>query len=119
VSVHVPDVPWPDAEHSGCNYYAVQLDDGLFCNKCGWLWSAWPDRVSARQELLNAIDALHQPTTIQHDSFTRYGCRNCGFTWPCPTARLLHPETVGQSDMPNKDELADALIWAAKGFPDE
>jgi lipopolysaccharide biosynthesis regulator YciM len=48
--------------------------------------------IAALCDVLDAIDALHQPLEIQHDSFTRYGCRNCGFTWPCPTARLLHPE---------------------------
>lgn len=37
-------------------------------------------------DLLEAIDALHQPDV------TGEICDQCEFYWPCQTARLLHPE---------------------------
>jgi hypothetical protein len=37
-------------------------------------------------DMLDAIDALHQ----QGDPYPY--CRACGELWPCPTARILHPE---------------------------
>lgn len=46
------------------------------------------DRISvAAADLLDAIDALHQPGLIVEPT-----CDACYHTWPCPTARLLHPE---------------------------
>lgn len=42
-----------------------------------------PLRVAA--DLLDAIDALHQPDQ-------RIYCSACCDRWPCRTARLLHPE---------------------------
>ena len=40
------------------------------------------------QRALDAIDALHQPTS--HDDWR--ACQCCtSIAWPCPTARLLHP----------------------------
>lgn len=37
--------------------------------------------------VLNAIDALHQS-----DPLLGGECAECFHVWPCPTARLLHPE---------------------------
>ena len=43
------------------------------------------ERLRAERD---AIDALHQPC----DSPYMYVCDACERTYPCPTARLLHPE---------------------------
>jgi hypothetical protein len=42
--------------------------------------------MRAAADLLEAIDALHQPDA-EGDI-----CADCFYLWPCPTARLLHPE---------------------------
>ena len=44
-------------------------------------------------DLLQEIDALHQPITC-HDGFAAdyVICGECGKDWPCTTARRLHPE---------------------------
>jgi hypothetical protein len=50
------------------------------------------DRISnIAADLLDAIDALHQPYPLG-DGRTSEDCDECGDRWPCPTARLLHPE---------------------------
>jgi hypothetical protein len=51
------------------------------------------DAIDAAADLVDAIDALHQPTF--KDSAWGY-CGHCGHTWPCSTARLLHPEDGDQ-----------------------
>jgi hypothetical protein len=38
-------------------------------------------------DLLDAIDALHQPWEEGHN-----WCAACDVPWPCQTHRLLHPE---------------------------
>jgi hypothetical protein len=38
-------------------------------------------------DLLDAIDALHQPSTKPFEEL----CGQCAYAFPCPTARLLHP----------------------------
>ena len=45
------------------------------------------DPPAPAADLLDAIDALHQP-----DDGLLQQCRECLTLWPCPTARLLHPE---------------------------
>ena len=42
----------------------------------------------AAADLLEAIDALHQPEKIMGVLW----CQAEDHTWPCPTAQLLHPE---------------------------
>ncbi len=47
-------------------------------------------------ELLEAIDAQHQmeppaPWALSTPFERSYRC-TCGRRWPCPTARLLHPD---------------------------
>jgi hypothetical protein len=44
----------------------------------------------AAADLLDAIDALHQP--IGHDGLYIFDCADCGQAWPCKTHRLLHPK---------------------------
>ena len=56
-----------------------QCDEGEFCTHC------------EAAHLLDAIDALHQPYQLG-DGRTSEDCDECGDRWPCPTARLLHPE---------------------------
>ena len=46
----------------------------------------YDDVITAAADLLDAIDALHQPDV------TGEICDQCVFDWPCTTARLLHPE---------------------------
>ena len=46
----------------------------------------YDDVITAAADLLDAIDALHQPDV------TGDICDQCVFDWPCQTARLLHPE---------------------------
>jgi len=48
------------------------------------------DTARIAADLLNAIDALHQPYLLPDDR-TSEDCDECGDRWPCPTARLLHP----------------------------
>jgi hypothetical protein len=55
----------------------LRYDDGYSTPTLGDLWAA--------AELFDAIDALHQPKKGGW-------CRQCRTAWPCPTARLLHPE---------------------------
>jgi hypothetical protein len=38
---------------------------------------------------------LHQPMPVPRLDGRRT-CANCRQNWPCPTARLLHPEDGGQ-----------------------
>ena len=48
--------------------------------------------VNTAADLLDAIDALHQP--CDHHRFAlvdRTHCDECNVDWPCPTTRLLHP----------------------------
>jgi hypothetical protein len=49
--------------------------------------------MRATADLLDDIDALHQPT--DGDGENVY-CTWCVGDWPCPTARLLHSEDGGQ-----------------------
>jgi hypothetical protein len=46
-----------------------------------------PSELLAAADLLDAIDALHQPIS-DHGLI----CDECDHPWPCPTARLLHPD---------------------------
>ena len=64
-----------------------QCDEGEFCTHC------------EAAHLLDAIDALHQrpePPMPQDqwpaDAWFVPWCSTCSVLWPCPTARLLHPE---------------------------
>ena len=57
--------------------------------------SMWPDlhddneaHMTYAADLLDAIDDLHHA----HGDVDGWFCHHDGFTWPCPTARLLHPE---------------------------
>jgi len=66
---------------------------------CGFVLRSDDDAVRrlTAADLLDAIDALHQPFHPDPDNFPSYTeCEGClritGITWPCPTARLLHPE---------------------------
>ena len=43
-------------------------------------------------DLLDAIDALHQPIPNPYDSTPNSLCGHCLHQWPCKTHRLLHPE---------------------------
>jgi hypothetical protein len=43
-------------------------------------------------DLLEAMDALHQPIPNPYDSSPDSLCGDCLHFWPCPTTRLLHPE---------------------------
>jgi hypothetical protein len=45
-------------------------------------------------DLLDAIDALHRPNRVRDWPNKVYftDCLTCDTSWPCPTARLLHPE---------------------------
>ena len=43
------------------------------------------DDEQAAADILDAIDALHQPIGKPA------GCCSCWKSWPCPTAHLLHP----------------------------
>lgn len=48
--------------------------------------------VGYRQELA-AIDALHQPYPHGEASLAQPTCQACSKPHPCPTHRILHPET--------------------------
>lgn len=43
--------------------------------------------VTTAADLIDAIDALHQPWEEGHN-----WCAACDVPWPCSTALLLHPE---------------------------
>lgn len=45
--------------------------------------------INAAADLLEAIDALHQPLTYLSGNLK---CCHDRKPWPCPTACLLHPE---------------------------
>jgi len=49
--------------------------------------------VSRAADLLDAIDALHQPI---EGYLIRVMCATCKVPHPCPTARLLHPEATDE-----------------------
>ena len=50
------------------------------------MYSPWsPPCIAA--DLIDAIDALHQPWEEGHN-----WCAACDVPWPCSTALLLHPE---------------------------
>jgi hypothetical protein len=51
-------------------------------------------RKGAAADVLDAIDALHQ-LDLTPDHWGRWWCAECERRWPCPTARLLHPEDGG------------------------
>lgn len=48
------------------------------------------DALDAAEAKLAAIDALHYPVT-EAEQPTRW-CHHDGFSWPCATARILHPK---------------------------
>ena len=48
--------------------------------------------VTTAADLLDAIDALHQPIDNPYDSTPNSLCGHCLHQWPCQTHRLLHPE---------------------------
>ena len=59
--------------------------------------------MNTAADLLDAIDALHQswPDTNW--------CSGCDWWWPCPTARLLHPEAGERRKQDdNRSAIADA-----------
>ena len=61
---------------------------------CTWHYELLThDDVAAAADLIEAIDALHQPEA----QFDREWCCVC-FTepWPCKTHSLLHPEEAGR-----------------------
>jgi hypothetical protein len=60
--------------------------------------SAVVDAAVIAADLLDAIDALHQPNRVRDWPNKVYftDCLTCDTSWPCPTARLLHPE-AGES----------------------
>ena len=50
------------------------------------------ERIAAA-DLLDAIDALHQPCDHHRFAFVdRTHCDECNVDWPCRTHRLLHGE---------------------------
>jgi hypothetical protein len=52
----------------------------------------WEKPAKAAADLLDAIDALHHRAPFPDADW----CNDCSITWPCPTARLLHPEDGGE-----------------------
>ena len=48
--------------------------------------------VVAAADLLDAIDALHQPIANPFDSEPNSLCGHCLHQWPCETHVLLHPK---------------------------
>jgi hypothetical protein len=60
--------------------------------------AVYDEWLTTAADLLEAIDALHQPEHPDPDFFPSYTqCVECSkfgmsIDWPCPTARLLHPE---------------------------
>jgi hypothetical protein len=48
------------------------------------------DDMAAAADLFDAINALHTPEVLRDPGESVYCCE-CDTTWPCPTARLLHP----------------------------
>jgi len=56
--------------------------------------------IQQAADLLDAIDALHQPDDEPFviyepdESRSIWVCVACATEWPCPTARLLHPEAT-------------------------
>ena len=77
----------PDSEGVGGERMTVPAADNLR------LWRDDPEKarnnldddLTNAADLLDAIDALHQPDQ-------RIYCSACCDRWPCRTARLLHPE---------------------------
>ena len=51
-----------------------------------YVFKADAEAMEAAADLLDAIDALHQSWPDSN------WCSGCDVSWPCPTARLLHPE---------------------------
>lgn len=60
--------------------------------------------ITRHADLLEAIDALHQPRTEWdewHECWLEPCCVHDGHPWPCPTARLLHPPVPAEETLPN------------------
>lgn len=56
---------------------------------------AGANAVADLATVLNAINALHQPITYLSGNLK---CGHDRKPWPCPTARLLHPDDQGDTD---------------------
>jgi hypothetical protein len=81
-------IEWPSTLHDGCNYPAAIIRNGLFCNKCGWGWSAWPQRMKRLTDIIDAIDALPDEGPFHLD------VRNDGYSYAMREVKaLLHPTT--------------------------
>jgi hypothetical protein len=63
---------------------------------------AEPCRTAA--DLLEAIDALHQRSRNHvRDIYADWWCSECRTSWPCKTARLLHPPVPAEETLPNTE----------------
>jgi hypothetical protein len=67
----------------------VPAADRLLLHRCAHYTTG--KAMEAAADLLDAIDALHQPEPDPDDDSYEW-CIECDHQWPCPTARLLHPE---------------------------
>jgi hypothetical protein len=76
-----------------CRWKAKHM--GRCGGACTWHYELLThDDVAAAADLLDAIDALHQP--VGYDGLYIFDCADCGQAWPCKTHRLLHPEEAGR-----------------------
>jgi hypothetical protein len=51
--------------------------------------------VQASRDMLNAIDARHQPVEMEFGQLT---CAGCDRGWPCPDHLTLHPDLNNQQE---------------------
>lgn len=85
----VPFQPWGPAVSVPA---ADNLRDASFVIG-GWGQREVVPAINAAADLLEAIEALHQPTRAEDGAAGEYHyCQGCCMDWPCPTARLLHSE---------------------------
>ena len=65
-----------------------------YCGRaCTWHYEMLThEDVAIAADLLDAIDALHQPDPDYYSPRDRQMCLNCDLEWPCPTHELLHPK---------------------------
>lgn len=58
--------------------------------------------LSVVADLLEAIEALHQPTRAEDGFAGEYHyCQECCMDWPCATYRLLRPPVPAEETLPN------------------
>ena len=70
------------------HYQLCDLHTGAYCSAC--------NAAKAAADMLEAIDALHQPITDHDEELTPSTvCRCCIYDWPCPTHLILHPTEEG------------------------